>query len=311
MKVVHYIGNDGETCALVFNDSTIQPEFYNCPVREGQLIDPPPGRLTPLVAVTLPGNPSAEEIARHRMYAIPGGHVYRHMPIRSVKIYRNGSIVANPDGFPDVPEEEDSDEVPIAAGRRAHKGAVAVPGVAAQQQQQRPEALTYFDYESRKPPGYTNDSILERINWNLPLTPDFMRYSTFGTVWAQPKMESTGISYVETRNQQTDLHKHMTERYGLYPPKFKTTTLTPKEKRINERSVKGLEGVCVYDQFPTCADVCYSHGCMEGVAARTQDPLVCRLITLLSNMSISLLRCFLPGTSLKTGASVLHQQGYS
>jgi hypothetical protein len=49
----------------------------------------------------------------------------------------------------------------------------------------------YFDYESRKPPGYRNDTILERINWNIPLTPDFMRYSTFGTVWAQPKMEGS------------------------------------------------------------------------------------------------------------------------
>lgn len=279
-KVQYYIGNDGHIYSLVFNDNSIMHDYYVCPVYVEDLIAPPPGRLAPIARVTLPGNPGAEEIRRHRMYAIPAGHVFRHMPIRSVKIFRNGTIEPNPDGYPEIPEDEDSDEQPARQAARAQQPAGRAVNA------QPPEAqlqgggnlnLTYFDYESRKPPGCRNDTVWERYNWNLPLTPDFTRYHAFGTVWYQPKKEHK-LSYVENRSQQSELQKHMMTSYGCYPPMHKLAGLTPKEKRINEESIEGRDGLCVYDSFPTSVGICHEYGCMEGVPARTQEPLVCSLM---------------------------------
>jgi hypothetical protein len=83
---------------------------------------------------------------------------------------------------------------------------------------------------------------------------------------------------VENRSQQSELQKHMMTSYGCYPPMHKLAGLTPKEKRINEETIEGRDGLCVYDSFPTSVDICHEYGCMEGVPARTQEPLVCSLM---------------------------------
>jgi hypothetical protein len=74
----------------------------------------------------------------------------------------------------------------------------------------------------------------------------------------------------------------MIATYGIYPPKHKIDGLSPKKKRINEQSIQGKAGLCVYDDFPTCVDECYEYGCMEGVPARTQNNLVCFLMNIFS-----------------------------
>lgn len=284
-KVKYYIGDDGPTYSDLFpHDDSVIEDHYVCPVQLGDLVAPPPGRLHSIARVLLPGNPDADEIRRHRMYAIPAGHVYRHMPITSVKIRKNGTILPNPDGFPEIPSYEDSDE----DGPPARAQQSARPGRQAARVQQRVNVhaggegnLICYDYESRKPPGFRHDTVLDRFNWNLPLTADMKRYHTFGCYWHQPMMEHQ-FSYVKNRSQHTELGKHMIATYGIYPPKHKMDGLSPKKKRINEQSIMGKAGLCVYDDFPTCVDECYEYGCMEGVPARTQNNLVCFLMNIFS-----------------------------
>lgn len=98
MKMFWYICDEWQTLQDVKRMDPPITDSYECDIRHCDLLRPPSSRVLPRIEHNreIP----ILELARLAVIALPPGHVYRHVEVRSVIIFKDRSIVPNPDGYP-------------------------------------------------------------------------------------------------------------------------------------------------------------------------------------------------------------------
>ena len=282
-KVQYYIGNDAILYALIFRLNQVPPD-YTCPISVGDLISPPTSQLEvvqPLNAAGYVSNPAI------RQQPLPIGHINRNLEVRSVKIFADGTVVPNPDGYPDIPPTDndssssdsssDSDDVQIVGGRAAPQRRRTNRG--GSDNQDRPQGrannaeveVHIYDYETAKPLPHQGRNIRLRF-FDLPTTP-IQRYAELGVVWINQKSRSHDVVIVLNRNQAEILKKFKLCVYGIYSPSKERSEhwgkLKPYLQNEHNFAKHGNPGIGLYDHFPWHMRQCHEYGCMEDVPAAT------------------------------------------
>lgn len=273
-----YCGDDGRLYGMVFNVAVGQN--YRQTIRIEDLIAPPTGILPTLQVLHAPRG-----FAQRSQKQIRANHVYPYVAVPSVRIYPDGRMVENPQGYPVNPRI--AQQLANPSDMLMDEDDVRIVDLL-DDDDNNPH-LTVIDYRTVKPdPNYSHDRTARRFRHLAPEGTALDRYVEFGTIWHQQNYGASEIITVRKKNHADLLKKHKQYFFGSYPPNFNISQVKPKTRKHHEFTLRGHTGLAIYDHFPKSLSDCHEYGCMEGVPASTSDPLVSTSFALLTFMPTNL-----------------------
>ena len=259
-----YCGADARLFGLMFNVAV--GSNYRQTIDIDTLVAPPPGILP-----VLPMMSARDGFATRLNQRLRVNHVYPYVSIPSVKIYPDGRMEENRQGYPQNPRI--AQQLANPADMLMDEEDVRIVDLL-DDEDDDPE-LTVIDYRTVKPtPFYSHDRTARRFRHLSPERTALNRYVEFGTIWHQQNNGPSAIVKVMRKNHADVLKKHKQHVYGSYPPNFNISQVKPKLRKHHEFTLKGHKGLAILDHFPKSLSDCHQYACMEGVPASTADPLV-------------------------------------
>ena len=193
-----YCGDDGRLYGVVFNVAVGQN--YRQSIRIEDLIAPPTGILPTLQVLHAPGGFAQRSQKRLRV-----NHVYPYVAVPSVRIYPDGRMVENPQGYPVNPRI--AQQLANPSDMLMDEDDVRIVDLL-DDDDNNPH-LTVIDYHTVKPdPNYSHDRTARHFRNLAPEGTALDQYVKFGTIWHQQNYGASEIVKVMKKNHADLLKKH-------------------------------------------------------------------------------------------------------
>jgi hypothetical protein len=242
------------------------------------LIAPPTGILPTLQLQVLHAPDGFAQRSQQQLWVY---HVYPYVSIPSVRIYPDGRMVENPQGYTVNPRR--AQQLANPADMLMDDEDVRIVDLLGDEDND-PD-LNVIDYRTVKPdPNYRHNRTARRFRNLAPKGTALDRYAEFGTIWHQQNYGASEIVKVMKKNHADLLKKHEQYVFGSYLPNFNSSQVKPKIRKHHEFTLRGHTGLAIYDHFPKSLSDCHEYACMEGVPASTSDHLVSTSFALLTSM---------------------------